>query len=114
MAAPPTLQSTASPVPPRRLTASVVVAYDENGNRVVDPAEGVADISVRLVEIATNREIAHAFTDSRGYAGFEVVTDAPARLVVPYFGKAWGGAAGRRRLRLHAAPTPGNQPGLIP
>lgn len=114
--APPTLQPTGTPIPPRVFTAEVVIAYDENGNRTVDPAEGVAGISVRVVEVNTNRVIASGFTDERGYVSFEVVTDAPAQIVVPYFGKTWAVQRGGNT----AAPaytlllTPGNQPGLIP
>jgi hypothetical protein len=114
--APPTLQPTGTPIPPRVLTAEVVIAYDENGNRTVDPAEGVAGISVRVVEVNTNRVIASGFTDERGYVSFEVVTDAPAQIVVPYFGKTWT----VQRSGNSVAPaytlllTPGNQPGLIP
>lgn len=114
--APPTVQPTGTPIPPRIITAEVVIAYDENGNRTVDPAEGVAGISVRVVEMNTNRVIASGFTDERGYVAFEVVTDAPAQIVVPYFGRAWT----LQRGNNSAAPaytlllTPGNQPGLIP
>jgi hypothetical protein len=114
--APPTLQPTGTPIPPRVLTAEVVIAYDENGNRTVDPAEGVAGISVRVVEVNTNRVIASGFTDERGYVSFEVVTDAPAQIVVPYFGKTWtvqrGGNSAAPAYTLLL--TPGNQPGLIP
>ncbi len=114
--APPTLQPTGTPIPPRVLTAEVVIAYDENGNRTVDPAEGVAGISVRVVEINTNRVIASGFTDERGYVAFEVVTDAPAQIVVPYFGETWtvqrGGNSAAPAYTLLL--TPGNQPGLIP
>ena len=114
--APPTLQPTGSPIPPRILTAEVVIAYDENGNRTVDPAEGVAGISVRMVEINTNRVIASGFTDERGYVSFEIVSDTPAQIVVPYFGKTWslqqGGNASAPAYTLLL--TPGNQPGLIP
>jgi len=114
--APPTVQPTGTPIPPRVVTAEVVIAYDENGNRTVDPAEGVAGISVRVVETNNNRVIASGFTDERGYVAFEVVTDAPAQIVVPYFGKTWQVQRGGN----NAAPaytlllTPGNQPGLIP
>jgi len=114
--APPTVQPTGTPIPPRVVTAEVVIAYDENGNRTVDPAEGVAGISVRVVEVNTNRVIASGFTDERGYVAFEVVTDAPAQIVVPYFGETWQVQRGGN----NAAPaftlllTPGNQPGLIP
>ena len=114
--APPTVQPTGTPISPRVLTVEVVIAYDENGNHTVDPAEGVAGISVRVVEINTNRVIASSFTDARGYAAFEIVTDAPAQIVVPYFGETWqlqrsgSNASTAYTLLL----TPGNQPGLIP
>lgn len=114
--APPTVQPTGTPIPPRVLRAEIVIAYDENGNHTVDPAEGVAGISVRVVEINTNRVIASGFTDARGYAAFEIVTDAPAQIVVPYFGETW-----QLQRSGNSAPsaytlllTPGNQPGLIP
>ena len=114
--APPTVQPTGTPIPPRVVTAEVVIAYDENGNGTVDPAEGVAGISVRVVETNTNRVIASGFTDERGYVAFELVTDEPAQVVVPYFGETWQ----LQRGGNNAAPaftlllTPGNQPGLIP
>ncbi len=98
-----TVQPTGTPIPPRVVTAEVVIAYDENGNRKVDPAEGVAGISVRVVEINTNRVIASAFTDPRGYAAFEVVTDSPAQIVVPYFGRRGRCSAAVTALR---PPTP--------
>ena len=114
--APPTVQPTGTSVPPRIISTTVVIAYDENGNRTVDPAEGVAGISVRVVETNTNRVIASGFTDERGFVQFELVTDTPARIVVPYFGESWE----LQRGNANAAPaytlllTPGNQPGLIP
>lgn len=117
VAAPPTVQPTATPIAPGLLSVAVVIAYDENGNRDVDPAEGVAGISVRAVEVGTNRVIAQAFTDSSGYAQLQVVTSAEARIVVPYFGTVWdipvsrnGGGQASFTLLLQ----PGNQPGLIP
>jgi len=114
--APPTVQPTGTPIPPRVVTAEVVIAYDENGNGTVDPAEGVAGISVRVVETNTNRVIASGFTDARGYVAFELVTDVAVQVVVPYFGETWQVQHGGN----NAAPaftlllTPGNQPGLIP
>lgn len=115
--APPTVQPTGTPVPPRVINAEVVIAYDENGNRTVDPAEGVAGISVRVVEVNTNRIIASGFTDERGYVSFEIVTDAPAQIVVPYFGETWQLQRGGNSTTAPAFTlllTPGNQPGLIP
>lgn len=116
VAAPPTLQPTTTPVAPGLLTVSVVIAYDENGNRAVDPAEGVAGISVRVVEVGTNRVISQAFTDAQGFAQLQVVTSAQARVVVPYFGKVWEIPRGRGggQVAFTLLLQPGNQPGLIP
>ncbi len=117
VSAPPTLQATSTPIAPGLLTISVVIAYDENGNRDVDPAEGVLGISARVVEVGTNRVISQAFTDTQGFAQLQVVTSAEARVVVPYFGTVWeiprsrsGGGQASFTLLLE----PGNQPGLIP
>ncbi len=114
--APPTVQPATIPVPPALVTVSIVIAYDENGNRAVDPAEGVWGISVRVVEVGTNRVIAQAFTDSSGYAQLQLVTSAQSRVVVPYFGKVWPLPNSRRggSVRFTLLLTPGNQPGLIP
>jgi hypothetical protein len=116
LSAPPTLQATPSPPAPRQTLVTVIIAYDENGNRAVDPAEGVRGISVRVVESSTNREVARGFTDDSGYVALTFVTDQPARVVVPYFGQSWevrrGGAASAVPYTLLL--TPGNQPGLIP
>jgi hypothetical protein len=116
VSAPPTMQATATEIAPFPITASIVIGYDENGNRAVDPAEGVAGISVRLVEVGTNRALAQAFTDSSGYAQLQVVSTAEVRLVVPYFGRVYPIPAGRRAsdVRFTLLLTPGNQPGLIP
>jgi len=116
VSAPPTAQATWTPIPPRVLAATVIIAYDENGNRTVDPAEGVQGISVRVVETHSNRVIASGYTDARGYIDFELVTDVPARIVVPYFGETWELERGNTNSRpAHTLIlTPGNQPGLIP
>lgn len=116
IAAPSTVQPTNTAIPPHLVTVSVVIAYDENGNRSVDPAEGVRGISVRVVETGTNRVITQAFTDAGGFAQLQVLTASPARVVVPYFGKFWEINSGRAggNLRFTLLLTPGNQPGLIP
>jgi len=116
VAAPPTVQPTITALPPAVVNISLVIAYDENGNRAVDPAEGVSGISVRVVEVGTNRVISQAFTDSRGFAQLQVVTSAQARLVVPYFSEVWDIPNSRRggNVGFTLLLTPGNQPGLIP
>ncbi len=116
VSAPPTMQATATAIAPVTINASIVIGYDENGNRAIDPAEGVAGISVRLVEVGTNRALAQAFTDSSGYAQLQVVSTADVRLVVPYFGKVYPIPARQRAadVRFTLLLAPGNQPGLIP
>lgn len=100
---------------PQVLRAGIVIAYDENGNRTVDPAEGVIGVSVRVVDTTTNRVIASGFTDQGGYAQFDMVLEAPARIVVPYFGKSWEWQNERNGVSSYVLLlTPGNQPGLIP
>ena len=117
VAAPPTLQATVSPMAPRQTTVSLVIAYDENGNRDVDPAEGVSDISVRVVEVSTNQVVAQTFTDRRGFARLELVSDEPLRVVVPYFGAVWDVPSNRNGggdVNFTLLLQPSNQPGLIP
>ena len=113
---PPTIQPTATPPPPTNITVAVLIAYDENANHSADLAEGVRGIPVRLVDVATNRALAQAFTDESGYARIQTQTSAQVSLVVPYFGQSWdvsrrwGSGDSTFTLLLPA----GNQPGLIP
>jgi hypothetical protein len=112
VAAPPTTV----PSEPQRLHLSVVIAYDENGNDAVDPAEGVQGVPVRAVAAGSNEILAAAVTDERGYAHVEVITAGELRLVAPYLGAVWEVRAGSTRddqvysLLLEA----GTQPGFIP
>jgi len=116
VAHPSTPEPTTTPATPRVINASVVVAHDENGNRAVDPSEGVSGISVRVVEVGTNRVLRQAFTDSSGYAEVQVFASGQTRLVIPYFGKFWDISTGRDEsvARFTLLLAPGNQPGLIP
>jgi len=114
---PPAIQPTATNAPPEVMTVAVIIAYDENVNRAVDPAEGVRGIPVRIVDVATNRVLAQAFTDESGYARIQIQTNARISLVVPYFGQSWD-ISNRYRSSNESAFTlllpAGNQPGLIP
>lgn len=116
ISAPPTVQPTKTLLPPKQIKVTVIVAYDENGNKVVDPAEGASGISIRIVETATNRVLTQAFTDTSGYAALEVITDQTVRVVAPYFGKTWDIRRGNtaQNTTFTLLLTPGNQPGLIP
>lgn len=116
VSAPPTVQPTITPQPDSLLTVSVIIAYDENGNRAVDPAEGVSGIPIRLLEVGSNRVIVQATTDASGAAQIQVVANTPMRVVAPYFSKGWDVPNTRRGgdARFTLLLTPGNQPGLIP
>jgi hypothetical protein len=115
VAAPPTVKPTNTPLAPGLVAVSLIVAYDENGNKAADPAEGVRGISVRLVRVGTNEVVASGYTNSEGFIRLETLTDAQVRLVVPYFSKFWDIPAGRgAEPRFTLVIPPGNQPGLIP
>jgi hypothetical protein len=113
--APPSPEATATEIPIQTVSGSIVIGYDENANGVIDVSEGVRGISVRLVEMGTNRIMAHTFTDEQGFAQLQASTNAPVLLVVPYFGESWTiqpRSASQERFTLLLSP--GNQPGLIP
>ena len=114
VSAPPTAQPTATEIPLQSVSASIVIGYDENANKSLDAAEGVQGISVRLVESGTNRVIAGAFTDARGFASLEALSRSPVTLVVPYFGESWPVTMRGGEQNFTLLLSPGNQPGLIP
>jgi hypothetical protein len=111
---PPAIKPTNTPIPPSLVTASLVIAYDENGNNAVDPGEGVQGISVRLVKSSTNEVLASGFTNVDGFVQIQALSDAPVRLIVPYFGKFWDVSGGGAEPHFTLILSPGNQPGLIP
>lgn len=116
IAAPPAQPATPTLTAAREVQVSVVIAYDENGNGAVDPAEGVVRVPVWIVGTTSNRVIAAALTDGQGLATLQLLMDQPARITVPYFGTGWPLAvSGRDRVQTFILLlTPGNQPGLIP
>jgi hypothetical protein len=100
----------------RDINIELIIAYDENGNNAVDPAEGVREIPVRVVDRATNRVITESLTDATGYTTLQLQTSTSVRLVVPYFGRVWDVPLGRNSdtAQYTLLLAPGNQPGLIP
>ncbi len=116
LADPSRLRPTPTPPAAYQMQVMVVIAYDENGNRAVEPAEGLIGISVRLVEIRSNRVLAQTLTDAAGLAQLSVTTTTAIRVIVPYFGKTWDVPPQRANgpTRFTLLLTPGNQPGLIP
>jgi hypothetical protein len=114
VAAPPTAASTE--IMEREIGIQLIIAYDENGNKAVDPAEGVRDIPVRVMDRTTNRVITESFTDTTGYTALSLQTATSVRLVVPYFGRVWEIPVGHgsEDAQYTLLLAPGNQPGLIP
>ncbi len=112
--APPTVVATSTPVAPRDVSVEMLIGYDANGNKVLDPDEGVSGIPIRIVAIGTNVVISSGVTNADGYARLEITTDVPVRVVVPYFNKFWDVPLGTTDLRITLLVPPANQPGLIP
>jgi hypothetical protein len=78
--------STATPKPLQAMTVQITVYYDENNNRAPDTNEGVAGLSVRVLDGSTNQVLAQTFTDIYGHALLAVSAPGEARLSVPYLG----------------------------
>lgn len=114
IAAPPTVQPTATAVSPNVVSVNFSIAYDLNGNKAIDLAEGVQSISVRLVAADTNQVMASGYTNEEGFIHLEGMTNTPLRLVVPYFNKYWDIPNRSGTLRITMLIPPANQPGIIP
>lgn len=109
----PETTPTPTPEPINTVPIDLVIAYDKNGNREVDPTEGVAGVSVRIVDPTTNRELSHAFTDTTGTVHFIIPTNAPFRVTVPFLNMANDFRPGSPVQWAILIPA-SNAPGLIP
>ncbi len=81
--------SLASPTPTPQLetvTIQLSIYYDQNDNRAPDMAEGVAGVSVRVLDGLSNRELGQTFTDAQGYAMLAVPAGGVVRVSVSYLG----------------------------
>ncbi len=114
IAAPPTVQPTATAVSPGIIAVDFSLAYDANGNKAIDPSEGVQNVPVRLVTADTNQVLVSGHTNVEGFVHLEAMTSTPMRFVVPYFNKYWDIPARSGTTRLRLIIPPANQPGLIP
>lgn len=72
--------------PPRFLPVSILVYYDANGDGKRGAGEGIAGISARAYDAATNELLAEDYTDVQGSLGFSVSAQGPIRLTVPFLG----------------------------
>lgn len=109
----PETTPTSTPPPIGMMTIDVLVAYDKNANKKVDPNEGTVGVSVRVLDAITNREMSHSFTNTTGAVRFIVATNAPVRVVIPFLNAAQDfrpGSLAQWTLLIPASISPG----LIP
>ncbi len=112
--APPTIPSTPTLAPPQVTSVSLTIAYDLNGDKAVEPGEGVADLPVQLIAADTNRLVASGNTDAQGYIHLETTGTQLLRLVVPYFNRFWDVPPHAAATRITLLLPPANSPALIP
>jgi hypothetical protein len=115
--APPTLLPSPQPITEQIVSVDVVVAYDSNSNKTVDPTEGIRNVSIRAVDSTTNTLLASAVTDNSGFVRLQVITARDVLVVIPMLGESYlvrtrrgTGVSTSWTLLL----TPANVPGLIP
>ena len=75
-----TAQPTATPAV---TTAQVLIYYDANNNRQPEPGEGIANVSVLVVD-GQGQQVARAFTNPQGEAAFTLNDADVARVLVPF------------------------------
>jgi len=80
----PQRESTPTSLPIVPQTIDILVGYDRNDNGEVDPNEGVEGLSVRVVDVTSNRELSHGFTDSSGTLRFTLAAGSSFRVVIPF------------------------------
>ncbi len=109
----PDRSPTATAQPIGMLTVDVLVAYDLNANHEAEPAEGVAGLSIRVLDPLTNRELAQGITDATGAARLIVPTNGSISVAIPFLSAVQDfrpGSPASWKLIIPAV----NAPGLIP
>lgn len=107
--------ATAIPSPiPSTVSLRLTVAYDLNGNKALDQAEGIKGLFVRLVATDTNTVLASGQTNADGYLKLDATTSSPVRLIAPYLNKYWDIPTRAVGVQISMLLPPANQPGLIP
>ena len=115
--APPTLLPSPQAITDQVVSVDIVVAYDSNNNKTVDPAEGIRNVSIRAVDSTTNTLLASAITDDSGFVRLQVITARDVLVVIPMLGESYVVRV-RRSTGVSTSWTillpPANVPGLIP
>lgn len=112
--APPTIQPTVTPAPIQVIGVNLTITYDQNGNKAVEPGEGIRGIPVQLIAADNNRIVASGVTDAQGYVRLEATGTVPLRLLVPYFNRFWDIPQRTNNTRITLIIPPANRPALIP
>jgi hypothetical protein len=104
----PLTAPTATPKPLQPVNIEVTIYYDANNNRAPDMSEGVAGVSVRVLDAASNRLLAQTFTDNQGHATLSLSAGGDVRLSVAYlsYNKAIRPPGGAFAIRLPALRVP--------
>jgi hypothetical protein len=103
---------TPTPKPMQSVTIDLSVYYDENNNRAPDASEGVAGLSVRVLNSLNNELLGQSFTDAYGHTSLTVATPGEARVSVPYLGYNQAIKPPGKALTIRLAPM--RLPSLIP
>jgi len=105
---------TPTPAPtPMPISLDVQVFVDQNKNGLLDRGEGVANVSVRILDETTQTPLGQAFTDGEGRVRFAITNDGPIRLSVPLFGYSTVVAEPNAIVRIGLQPQL-NVPDQIP
>jgi hypothetical protein len=103
---------TPTPRPMQSVTVELSVYYDENDNKAPDANEGVAGLSVRVLNASNNELLGQAFTDQSGHTNLTVAAPADVRVSVPYLGYNQSVQPPGKALTIRLVPM--RLPSLIP
>ena len=109
----PTLLPSPTSAPVGMLTVSILIGYDRNENKEIDPNESVVGLSVRVIDAASNTQLAGGFTDMSGSVSFTIPTNNDIQVVVPFLAMARDFRPGSDAGWVILIP-PANVPALIP
>ncbi len=104
---PLTTPASAATARSRFLPVSLLVYYDANGDGQRGAGEGIAGISARAYEVATNELLAQDYTDAQGSLAFSVSAQGPVRLTVPFLGLSHLIVGDEASLQIRIPPRPG-------
>ena len=78
---------TPTPLPQFSIAIGLSAYYDQNNNHAPDIDEGIAGISVRILDLRTNRLLTHVFTNEEGYASVPRKENLSSNFITSVFWK---------------------------